>query len=1088
MSLQERIAKKGFDSDDDSDDGNRQLGEESSCGTKVQGFFLQCAVFLRLNGSDIRARKGTYCLGLGACLVVVIITALMLTVMGRLPVLFLRLGEIDTGETDLILRTGGEANEAQSLNYSKVTTNSLLNGNSPRSYHTPRIVFNKEQSATELRALTKCALPDGTVPNPANPADFNRFWFPNANYTTNNTVAPRPGRGANVAADPCPIKVGCPYQHCQQFSAHATQILFIDFAREERMGLGRAWSAPAPGPGEIVLDAGLARRIGVAVGDTVLFQGDIGYRVLQAYIEAELDDWIEAPYTTWGQVIMPLRVSSVVSKSGGKFPETDGDFGLIDIYTALPHVSQFLNPAIPSRKRALFARADVNEMATEVVFNFPPEDRVRMYTHSDAADVLADATLFASPIIAVLGFNQLSVEMPIVSFIQANSFFSLFLGLILSLLIFGLGFLCIVLIHSLLTVGIETRTFELGIMRMVGMTRWQLTGYVVTGALLFAIPAWALGLSIAQLLFLLVQSSLQNTLGVKLSPLLTPDAIGYATLVGISMPLLSSISPIIEVLALDLPRALDTNRSRTQMVTFDIQKPGEYHINWRLTGFGLALAVFGFLIYYLFPLALVQLNITLLFYIFFGILMGMLFGLVLLVTSFQRIVEMGVAYLFLFWENSAVFSLILKNLLAHRKRNQKTSLMFAMSVGFMIFLSVTFNIQIQAVLFRTQRRMGGILHVDSENGFNQNLAVALDRRLQQLATDPVSAVGGLRWTWVTADFNSQYDVSNATVLTVGRYREITPTAVAIAPGFYDAVDLKFLIENEKRLSPYSLSESLYSVEGSSRMIVSSAYKKEMALSSLDEGFVFSVQRNVGNVTVTQRRIAQSEAWLDTSPVVRFSKFRSGGSNVVMSAPALLMRGEGSIPSFESLRMESFTINLDSNGDVGRVADALTTVLAEEGQSASVEVENYLEFEESLNIAVTVVNFFFAFAQIMASIICYFALSSSMSTNIHEQAKEIGILRSIGLRKTPCTRVYIWEGFVLVLASSLLGVVVGVVMGYTIVLQRALFTQLPLPFVFPWLQLAVILGLSLVFGFVSSFAPIRRMLGAKSITAILHKSV
>jgi ABC-type antimicrobial peptide transport system permease subunit len=62
------------------------------------------------------------------------------------------------------------------------------------------------------------------------------------------------------------------------------------------------------------------------------------------------------------------------------------------------------------------------------------------------------------------------------------------------------------------------------------------------------------------------------------------------------------------------------------------------------------------------------------------------------------------------------------------------------------------------------------------------------------------------------------------------------------------------------------------------------------------------------------------------------------------------------------------------------------------------------------------------------------------------------------------------------------------MGYTIVLQRALFTQLPLPFVFPWVQLLVVLGLSLVLALFSSFGPIRAMLATRSVSSIMKRAL
>jgi ABC-type antimicrobial peptide transport system permease subunit len=49
----------------------------------------------------------------------------------------------------------------------------------------------------------------------------------------------------------------------------------------------------------------------------------------------------------------------------------------------------------------------------------------------------------------------------------------------------------------------------------------------------------------------------------------------------------------------------------------------------------------------------------------------------------------------------------------------------------------------------------------------------------------------------------------------------------------------------------------------------------------------------------------------------------------------------------------------------------------------------------------------------------------MSANLMEQAKEIGILRAIGFRKLRIIMLYVYEAFILVLASSIMGILVGV---------------------------------------------------------------
>jgi hypothetical protein len=56
--------------------------------------------------------------------------------------------------------------------------------------------------------------------------------------------------------------------------------------------------------------------------------------------------------------------------------------------------------------------------------------------------------------------------------------------------------------------------------------------------------------------------------------------------------------------------------------------------------------------------------------------------------------------------------------------------------------------------------------------------------------------------------------------------------------------------------------------------------------------------------------------------------------------------------------------------------------------------------------------------VIAMVICFFSLISSMYTNINEQTKEIGVLRAIGVRKFFIWRLYVYEALVLLLSSSI----------------------------------------------------------------------
>ena len=65
----------------------------------------------------------------------------------------------------------------------------------------------------------------------------------------------------------------------------------------------------------------------------------------------------------------------------------------------------------------------------------------------------------------------------------------------------------------------------------------------------------------------------------------------------------------------------------------------------------------------------------------------------------------------------------------------------------------------------------------------------------------------------------------------------------------------------------------------------------------------------------------------------------------------------------------------------------------------------------------------------------------MTANMYEQTKEIGILRSIGFTSYRLSTLYFYEALLLVFASCLLGICIGVLVGFTMVLQQDLFLVL-----------------------------------------------
>ena len=96
--------------------------------------------------------------------------------------------------------------------------------------------------------------------------------------------------------------------------------------------------------------------------------------------------------------------------------------------------------------------------------------------------------------------------------------------------------------------------------------------------------------------------------------------------------------------------------------------------------------VTGMTVYYFLPYSLLTQNASLLLNIFFFILVGLIFGLALIAVNMRGLVEKLLIYVLLFWEKKSMRILIKKNLIAHKKTNKLTSIIYALTLGCIIFL------------------------------------------------------------------------------------------------------------------------------------------------------------------------------------------------------------------------------------------------------------------------------------------------------------------------------------------------------------------------------------------------------------------
>ena len=135
---------------------------------------------------------------------------------------------------------------------------------------------------------------------------------------------------------------------------------------------------------------------------------------------------------------------------------------------------------------------------------------------------------------------------------------------------------------------------------------------------------------------------------------------------------------------------------------------------------------------------------------------------------------------------------------------------------------------------------------------------------------------------------------------------------------------------------------------------------------------------------------------------------------------------------------------------------------------------------------TIIDLVFMVTIAIMMFLSFFSLSASMSANLYDQTKEIGVLRAMGVTKMRIKLLYFYEALVLVFAACMLGILIGTIVAFTMMLQMDMFLNTDSEFIFPWIQTIEIFCLSLICAFFSTFGPTTQLTN-KTISSIFRSS-
>ena len=344
-------------------------------------------------------------------------------------------------------------------------------------------------------------------------------------------------------------------------------------------------------------------------------------------------------------------------------------------------------------------------------------DRRTMYaTDSDTMQAMvtniSDRLAMARP-----ANTTVTVITPVAAAVGAFQFIRLFLDNIFNSMIFLLTLLGSLVIYSLMLGNVETKTYEYGMLRALGMPYKTLTQLLYSQAFMYAACGVVIGMSLAGLFHLPLAAYFASFSGLAIDYRLPDFAIVFGVAIGIVMPLVANYAPVRRALSNTLRDALDMYRKAANEINVKLQKLADMGLSPGLSAFAFMLFLIGITTFYFLPLSFVFGQFGLFLGILNGILLGILLGLSLLSQMIQPLIEQVLLRIVFATCSSkrdqCLQPIIRKNLFGHRSRNRKVSYVLTISVAFLIFAGALFSLQTRVIGISVSQLLGADISMSS---------------------------------------------------------------------------------------------------------------------------------------------------------------------------------------------------------------------------------------------------------------------------------------------------------------------------------------------------------------------------------------
>jgi len=717
-----------------------------------------------------------------------------------------------------------------------------------------------------------------------------------------------------------------------------------------------------------------------------------------------------------------------------------------------------------------------------------------------------------------LDLNEFSVNLPKLEELEGGQFMLMMVTIIfwfiiiLSILITG------ILINSILSTSAEERQREFGITRVVGGKKTYPIKMVLFEGLMLGLIGSILGMilgvtlmrPISRAIFPMYEFQFEFA---EVEWVIHPDTLILTFTIGTLVSLAVSLLPALKTAKIDIIKSITPFQTKEE--GWEVKKEGSMNVKSFLTG--IAVATIGMIVFILMPNIFVTGDFMLTSALFIGLLAAIVIGLVFasvgIIPIIQRIflgiISPGIR------KYSNIIGISLKR---YRRRNTSTVVMFAISFSFIFFITSATEMQSDNTALNLKFQYGSDLVLMNQELYSPEDALTLEMVEELKILAGVDKLGiSLHNTFdFQATLAAMFEVSEGQVGFSGDSSEAMmmnmfqfysaqeetkfQTTVGDMMDF-DAVDAGFIGINEEFVDLIDKNLLIWKSDGSNTEY------------SFNELFTHN------DTCIIAKSIASLIGIREVGKYVRITFFDPQIENDPGNVTLFRVVGiSGGIPGFYNFRTNEMSaygggvmvsldnymrlMKIDNPGESNMIVDKVFINLIEKSEENIKETKDdirkmYQEKDIIIDDAISKINFMEAMTErqsflmelilMFTIMISIFGLVSSMYAVILERKFEIGILRSMGMKTRNVRNMFLIESMIILLASGIMGTIIGTFTGYLLQTTMGLMTEMPTIFTLPIDTLLRVFILSISFAFLGTYVILVKFFYKKSIMDIFRQT-